>query len=610
MSRRGDERYPAIADHGVIGDLQTVALVALDGTIDFLCLPEFDSPTVFARLLDAEVGGCFAITPAMSEPRREQRYVRDTNVLITRFIGDDAELEVVDFMPVERAPTASRLVRYVRALRGRTRVRLLCAPRFDYGRSTHDIEIGEDGAVFRAASGAALRLTTTARMARSGNDAVAEIELEAGKRVAFVLDDLGAERPRPGDERAVRRALRRTIVFWRRWIGKATHGDEFRQSVRRSALVLKLLHSRRTGAIVAAPTFGLPEHIGGARNWDFRYAWIRDASFTTYALVRLGLTGEANAFTRWLIARCAEAERPGALQSLYRIDGRRELTELTLDHLEGYRRSGPVRIGNAAYDQLQLDIYGELIDALYLRDEHGAPTARALWQRIVELANWVCENWRRADQGIWEVRGGCQEFLYSRVMCWVAIDRALRIASRRHLPSPRDRWRGVRDTIREDVDAHFWNDRLGAFVGTKDSDTIDAASLVMPLVGFVAPSDPRWRSTLRVIEARLVRDSLVRRYDMHGMDTDAGNLTAPSFTICSFWYVECLARMGETERARAAMKDILQHANHLGLFSEDIGPMGDLLGNFPQGLTHAALIGATLAIERSSQLGSRSMIAG
>ena len=597
MSRHADERYPPIASHGVIGDLRTAALVALDGTIDFLCLPEFDSPTVFARLLDAGRGGGFAVMPSMTDARHEQRYVRDTNVLVTRFVSSDAELEVVDFMVVERTTAPSRLVRQLRMLRGRTRVRTVCAPRFDYARGTHTVALDGDTAVFSPTRGAPLRLTATVPLALAGDDAVADADLAAGQCVSFVLEHLDAAgHAAPMDERAIVRALRRTIVFWRRWIGSAGAKGEWRNAVRRSALTLALLHSRRTGAIIAAPTFGLPEQIGGTRNWDFRYSWIRDASFTTYALVRMGITKEAKAFTRWLIARCEEAIAPGELQSLYAIDGRREITELTLDHLEGYRQSRPVRIGNAAYDQLQLDIYGELVDALYLMDDR-VPTSRAVWQHIVVLANWIAGNWQRPDQGIWEVRGGSQEFLYSRVMCWVTVDRALRIAMRRRLPAPREQWRCVSAAIRADVHTHFWNERLGAFVGSKGSGTIDAACLVMPLVGFIAPTDPRWLSTLGVVEQRLVHDSLVRRYDMGGMDTDAGSLTAPTFTICSFWYVECLARAGQKERARAAMRKILSHANHLGLFSEDIGPNGDLLGNSPQGLTHAALIGAALAIE-------------
>ena len=591
-------RYPAIADHGVIGDLETAALVAVDGTIDFLCLPSFDSPSVFLALLDAERGGRFAVEAPIANARHEQRYLRDTNVLVTSTIGDAAEVALYDFMPVPRRPSPSRVVRLARVIRGRTRIRCVCAPRFDYGRGSHGVTIAGDAATFLATDGTRLRLTTNAALTTDGRDVTADVELGAGEEVSFVLELLGDRASARGaGNRDAARALRRTVVFWRRWIAKARYEGEWRSAVRRSALTLKLLQSRRTGALVASPTFGLPEQIGGARNWDFRYSWIRDAAFTVYALGRIGLGWEARAFTEWVVDRCEEAVSPGELQSLYTIDGGREVAERTLDHLDGYRSSRPVRIGNAAYDQLQLDIYGELLDALHQRDEHVERPSGALWRRIVELADWVSRNWTRPDQGIWEVRGGCQEFLYSRVMCWVALDRALRIARRRRLTAPRAEWRAARDAIRADVDEHFWNSSHEAFVGTRAGDTIDAACLVMPLVGFIPPSDPRWRSTMRVVEARLVRDGLVRRYEMAGMDTDAGSAEAPTFTICSFWYVECLARAGEWERARLTMKRLLERANHLGLYAEDLGVEGEQLGNFPQGLTHSALIGAALALD-------------
>ena len=594
-------RYPAIADHGIIGDLETAALVALDGTIDFLCLPSFDSPSVFLALLDAERGGRFAIEAQLADARHDPRYLRDTNVLVTRTIGAAAEVARYDFMPVPRRSSPSRIVRLARVTRGRARIRCVCAPRFDYGRGSHTVTISDDAATFTSAEGTRLRLTSTAPLATDGRDVVAEVELVARDEVAFALELLGAR----SDARTLsathaRRSLRQTVVFWRRWLAKARHEGEWHHAVRRSALTLKLLQSRRTGAIIASPTFGLPEQIGGSRNWDFRYAWVRDSAFTVSALGRIGLGREAGAFAEWIAARCAEARSPGELQSLYTIDGGREITERTLDHLEGHAGSRPVRIGNAAYDQLQLDIYGELLDALHQRDEHGERPSRALWNRIVELTQWVAQNWTRADQGIWEVRSGCREFLYSRVMCWVAMDRALRIAARRRLPAPRDEWRTVREAIRADVNEHFWSTSLNAFAGTRGGDTIDAACLVMPLVGFVAPTDPRWISTLRAVETRLVRDGLVRRYDMTGMDTDAGSAEAPSFTVCSFWYVECLALAGERERARLTMQRLIERANPLGLYAEDLGAAGEQLGNFPQGLPHTALIGAAAALERGS----------
>ena len=591
-------RYPAIADHGIIGDLETAALVALDGTIAFLCLPSFDSPSVFLALLDAERGGRFAVEAQVADARREQRYLRDTNVLLTRTIGADGEVAVYDFMPVPRRPSQSRLVRLARVARGRARIRCVCAPRFDYARGSHAVEITDNGATFTSARGDRLRLTSTASLATDGRDVVAEVDLSAGEEVAFVLELLGnRENARPSSDAG--RLLRQTVVFWRRWIAKSRYEGEWRGMVRRSALTLKLLQSRRTGAIVAAPTFGLPEQIGGTRNWDFRYAWIRDSAFTVYALGRIGLGREAGAFGKWVVDRCAEAKSPGELQSLYTIDGERDITERTLDHLEGHAGSRPVRVGNAAYDQLQLDIYGELLDALHQRDERGERPSRLLWNRIVDLTDWVARNWSRADQGIWEVRSGCQEFLHSRVMCWVALDRALRIATRRRLPAPKAQWRATRDAIRADVEEHFWNSALDAFVGTRGGDAVDAACLVMPLVGFIAPTDPRWQSTLRAVESRLVRDGMVRRYEMAGMDTDAGSAEAPSFTVCSFWYVESLALSGQHERARLTMERLLARANHLGLYAEDLGVAGEQLGNFPQGLTHSALIGAAIALERA-----------
>jgi GH15 family glucan-1,4-alpha-glucosidase len=571
--------------------------VSTDGTIDFLCLPEFDSPSVFASLLDAERGGRWTIAPLLNAPSVRQHYMRDTNVVVTRFTTDAAELEIIDFMAMDRRVQTTRIVRLVRVLRGEAAVRGVCAPRFDYGRAVHTVESTEGGAIFVDDEGRRTRLTTNATLVPVVGDAVTEVTLGEGDTIAFVLELLGPGRAtRPADERWAWRALRRTIVFWRRWIGRTRYRGEWAAAVRRSALALKLLQCRRTGAIIAAPTFGLPEQIGGQRNWDFRYAWIRDASFTVSALGRSGLWDEAHAFSRWVIERCEAARTPGELQSLYRLDGNPEVIEQTLDQLEGYRGSRPVRIGNAAYSQLQLDICGELLDALYRRDEYSEPTSRALWGQIVQLTDWVCQNWRRPDQGIWEVRGGGQEFLYSRVMCWVAVDRALRIASRRRYDRPREQWHLVRDAIRSDVHDNFWNETLRSFVGTLGGEMIDGASLVMPLVGFIEPNDPRWLSTLRAVESRLVRDDLVRRYDMIGMDTDAGSQTAPSFTICSFWYVACLALAGEGEKAAAAMRRMVRRANHVGLFAENLGVSGEQLGNIPQGLPHAALIDAASAL--------------
>jgi GH15 family glucan-1,4-alpha-glucosidase len=590
----GTERYPRIGDHGVIGDQRTAALVALDGTIDYWCAPEFDSPTVFASLLDADKGGQFVIEPIGGAPV-SQHYIRDTNVLVTSFATSSATVDVVDFMPMERTLSSSRLARIVTARGAPATIRMRCAPHFDYGRARHAVSIAAASAEFRCDGAGDWCLTASAPLAREGSAVTAEVSLKDGGQAFFVLEQMGADRPPRWDLQRAKRAMRRTIVHWRRWIARCGYNGSWEGEVRRSALVLALLHSRRTGAVVAAPTFALPEQIGGTRNWDFRFSWIRDASFIIFALTRLGLRLEGRSFTSWIADRCAEVATSGELQSVYGIDGRHVLVEEILDHLEGYRGSRPVRIGNAAFAQLQLDVYGELLDALLLQDEQRAGTSRALWARMVELVNWVVENWRRPDQGIWEVRGAAQEFLYSRVMCWVAVDRAIRLGRRRTYPAPFDRWRATREAIRHDIDEDFWDARLGAFVGARGTRAVDAACLIMPIVGFIEPTDRRWLSTLAEIERRLVRDALVRRYDIEGMDTDAGAAHAPSFTICSFWYVECLALAGRKEEAWRAMERLLGYANHVGLFSEDIGAGGELLGNFPQGLTHLALIGAALA---------------
>jgi GH15 family glucan-1,4-alpha-glucosidase len=591
--------YPPIEDHGVIGDLHTVALVALDGAIDFMCFPEFDSPTIFASLLDPGAGH-FTIAPQLQAVRHKQLYLPDSNVLLTRFLSEDGLAELTDFMPIDHRHPAHDLVRRVKTVRGELDYRMVCAPRFDYARAGHSVETTRDEVRFLSsgADGTKLRLRSKVPLRVVDGAAVAEFKLRAGETVDFVLEALrpGEESPSAAADFATT-AFEETIEFWHGWVRNMRYHGRWREMVKRSALTLKLLTSARWGSMIAAPTFGLPERVGGSRNWDYRYTWIRDASFTLYALIRLGYTDEANAFMSWIEQRCAELGPAGSLQVMYGLDGRRDLTECALDHLAGYRGSRPVRIGNAAHEQLQLDIYGELMDSVYLINKHGAPISHQLWLDVARLVDWVCDNWRQPDEGIWEVRGGRREFLYSRLLCWVAIDRGVRLAVKRSFPAPLGRWLGVRDEIYTQINNEFWNPELKAFVQYRGSRTLDASTLLMPLVRFISPVDPRWLSTLRAIEEQLLDDTLVYRYRVDGESTDGLVGEEGTFNMCSFWYVECLSRAGELDRARLCMEKMLGYANHLGLYGEELGKAGDTLGNFPQAFTHLALISAAVNLD-------------
>jgi len=368
--------------------------------------------------------------------------------------------------------------------------------------------------------------------------------------------------------------------------------------INRSALMLKLLISRKHGSIIASPTFSLPEEIGGARNWDYRFTWIRDGAFTLYALIRLGFVEEAEAFIEWLKGRLSDDAERGPLQVMYGIDGRQKLDEITLDHMEGYQASTPVRIGNAAHRQLQLDIYGEMLDSIYLANKYGDPISHAGWRDVQRILAWLGKNWQRPDEGIWEVRGGAREFLHSRLMCWVAFDRALRLAQKRSLSAPLHEWLSARDAIRKDIFNNFWDEELQSFVQSKGTKDLDASVLLMPLMRFISPVDPVWRSTMHAIQTRLVEDTLVYRYEAQRTCVDGIPGGEGSFTACSFWYIECLARAGDLEKAQLLFEKMLGYANHLGLYSEQLGSNGRHLGNFPQAFTHLTLISAATYLDR------------
>jgi GH15 family glucan-1,4-alpha-glucosidase len=593
--------YLPIENHGIIGDLRTIALVGTDGSIDFMCLPEFDSPSVFAALLDQRRGGRFQLAPLLEGAREKQLYLPDTCVLLTRFLAASGVAEVVDFMPIETASAGQPVVRRAKTVRGEVRFRMVCEPRFDYARSTHTVERTTDGMRFVSAGSPAmaLRLRASVPLREEDGAAVAEFTLRADESAWFVLEQSlpGNETPSAAPD-YVADAFKETVAFWRRWVGRSSYRGRWREMVNRSALTLKLLNSSAHGSIIASPTFGLPERLGGQRNWDYRYTWIRDASFTLYGLMRLGYTEEAAAFMRWVEARCEELEPDGSLQIMYGIDGRHDLVEETLTHLEGYMGSAPVRIGNAAYGHLQLDIYGELMDAIYLYDKYGEPISYDLWSNITRFIEWVCRHWREPDESIWEVRGGRREFLYSRVLCWAAIDRAVRLSQKRSFPAPLVRWHDVRDEIHQDIFTNFWDAKRRTFAQAKGSTALDASALLMPLIRFVSPTDPRWVSTLRAIERELVSDSLVYRYRLSDGFTDGLAGDEGTFSMCSFWYVECLSRLGDLEQARFYFEKMLGYANHVGLYGEQLGYRGEHLGNFPQAFTHLALISAAYDLDR------------
>jgi GH15 family glucan-1,4-alpha-glucosidase len=609
--------YQPIEHYGLIGNMHTAALVGIDGSIDWMCIPRFDSPSVFAAILDDQKGGRFRIGATGENIRQKQHYWPNTNVLITRFLHADGIGEIADYMPVggETTSPVDQLVRRLRVVHGKMPFRLECRPAFDYARSRHTTFVNDRGARFDA-TGLSLGLVSSVPLRRDGDGVVADFVLAEGEDAKFILRQLA-----PGQDLGLcsstgeaEERFRETVAYWQRWLSKCTYHGRWREVVQRSALALKLLTFNPTGALVAAPTTSLPEGIGGVRNWDYRYTWLRDASFTLYALMRIGFTEEAARFMDWLSARWQEdnSASDGPLQLMYGIDGRANLVEEELSHLEGYRGSRPVRIGNAAHGQLQLDIYGELMDSAYLFNKYGTPLGYDAWQDLRRLVDWVCDNWSQADEGIWEVRGGRRNFVFSRLMCWVALDRGLRLADKRSLPADRTRWLRERDEIYEEVMRQGWDPPRKAFVQAYGSPALDASTLLMPLVFFTAPNDPRMLATIDAIrkpldQGGLAAGGLVYRYDPReapdGLPGREG-----TFNMCSFWLVEALTRAGRTDRrlleeARLLFEEMLGYANHLGLYAEQTGPHGEALGNFPQAFTHLGLISAAFNLDRA--LGGR-----
>ncbi len=604
------KEYKPIENYGVIGNMKTAALVGLDGSIDFLCFPRFDSPSVFAELLDKNKGGSFGIEPQMKEVKTKQLYIPGTAILITRFFSEEGIAEITDYMPVreEACTSYNAVVRKIKAVRGKITFKVHFEPRFDYAREPHKVtkdQEEENALIFNADDGTKteLRLLATFPLKTKQQDAYAEFTLEESEKAVVVLEsvDEGNEDNFSTLSYYQERTYFETINYWRNWVSQSTYKGRWKEIVERSVITLKLLTSVQFGSVVAAATFGLPEELGGDRNWDYRFTWIRDAAFTMFAFLKLGFKKEAAAFLKWII----EQDKDRDLHLIYKIDGKSDLEENELKHLEGYKKSAPVRIGNEANNQLQLDIYGELLDTIYIFNQHHEPITYELWEIICKEVKIVIKNWKKPDHGIWEIRNEEHEFLHSRLMCWVAMDRAIKIGQHRSFPFPQQEWIEVRDEIYNDIYHNFWNEEKSCWAqfknGDKVSDTVDASALLMPLLHFVTSTEPRWLSTMEAINRKLRLDVLVYRYDneeegIDGLDGEEG-----TFTMCSFWYVECLAKAGRLDEAVENFEKMIGYGNHLGLFAEQISKKGEHLGNFPQAFTHLGLISSALELDK--QLG-------
>jgi GH15 family glucan-1,4-alpha-glucosidase len=594
-AHKKNQDYLPIEDYGIIGNLQTIALVSLYGSIDYMCFPRFDSPSVFCKLLDEKKGGFFSITPQMEDIVTKQLYLPDTNVLVSRFFSDDGIAEIIDYMPVEEN---GAIVRRVSTIRGRASYTLTCAPRFNYASSRHTIQKKGSGILFtpEKSHSPALFLQSEIELNVNEDNAVASFTLKEDEVACFVLTSAEHFTDKQAKD-IVQRTYQSTISFWQNWIAQSNYEGHWEEMVRRSALTLKLLISNQFGSMVAAPTFSLPESIGGSRNWDYRFTWIRDAAFAMHAFLQLGFKNEAKRFLEWVKELSAKEN----LQLMFSIDGNRHLDEKCLDYLDGYKSSKPVRIGNEAHKQTQMDIYGELLETIYIFVKHGGDITYEYWKVIRQYIDLVIENWGEPDHSIWEVRGEKREFLFSKMMCWVALDRAIKIGDMFSYPYEFIKWQQVRNEIFEDIYNNYWNDKKHAFIQSKGSDNLDSSALLMPILNIISPQSEKWRSTMEAIDKELRADVLVYRYREQQDEIDGLKGKEGTFTMCSFWFVECLALGGQIERAKENFEKMLGYANHLGLYAEQLGMKGEHLGNFPQAFTHLALISAAIELSEDKE---------
>ncbi|KAJ6551970.1 glycoside hydrolase family 15 protein [Mycena capillaripes] len=633
-----------------IGNLHTAAMVSTDGSIESYCIPHFDSPSVFARILDKDKGGHFAISPTVPFSTK-QNYYPSSNVLQTKFMNERGVVSITDFLPRQavlppatRKPLLPWLIRRVEVIRGEVPLRMECAPAFNYARSKHTTKIIPSAspehttkAVFQSDAltldlryvpentmanvpcpSVKLELLDLSHKGHLGLGVKTEMTLVEGQCVTLVLRTPPAPNAAPSLEdpvltkELVNALLTATNKYWNDWIRQSTYTGSWKESVHRSALALKLLIFEPTGAVVASPTFSLPEFIGGTRNWDYRASWIRDSSFTLYALLRLGFTREADAYMEFIFERLRHKNPDGSLQIMYTIHGGKDLEEIELTHLDGHKGSKPVRIGNGAADHLQLDIYGELMDCIYLGQKFGKPLSYDTWLLVRDLVDYVVANCHLPDLSIWEVRNKKRHFTYSKVMLWVAIDRGLRLADKRSLPCPhRNEWLAARDSLYEEIMEKAFNKETKVFGQSyEETDVLDSAVLIMPLVFFIQPSDPRFVNTLKQIlrtpeRGGLTSNNLVFRYDVNKSDDGVGGEEG-TFCLCTLWCVEALTRAGEYDhpmltKAVSMFEDFLLYLNHVGLCTEEISTDGEGLGNAVQGFTHVTLISAAYNLSRTMQ---------
>lgn len=591
---KNEEEYLPIEDYGIIGNLKTIALVSLSGSIDYMCFPRFDSPSVFCKILDAKKGGFFSITPQMKDVVTKQLYLPETNVLVTRFFSDEGISEIIDFMPVKESDA---IVRRVSTIRGNVKYQVCCSPRFNYASGKHKVEKKGNDFVFVSENKtqSSLVLKAEVDLKIEGEDVTAHFSMKEDEYECFVLHAADDNKETAKD--FMDRTYQPTIQYWQNWLAQSNYEGDWEEVVRRSALTLKMLISDKYGSMVAAPTFSFPEAIGQGRNWDYRFTWIRDAAFSMHAFLQLGFTEEAQHFLEWVKKQSANKQ----LQLMFAIDGGTDIDETCLDYLDGYKHSKPVRIGNDAHKQTQMDIYGELMETIYIFVKHGGDITYEYWKIIQAYVELVIKNWRVPDHSIWEVRGQKREFLFSKMMCWVALDRAIKIGDIFSYPYDFLKWMNVRNEIYEDVYNNFWSEKKQAFVQYKGSENLDASTLLMPILNMISPHSDKWKSTMDAIDKDLRSDVLVYRYREQQGEVDGLKGKEGTFTMCSFWFVECLALSGQIERAKENFEKMLGYANHLGLYSEQLGMKGEHLGNFPQAFTHLALISAAIEISNDSR---------